>query len=327
VSRLRKLLAAWLAPPDAEPAEPAPDPEPEPQERELVRRTPATPGRELAVAALLVGATALFAAFVVAYALGASTQVFGVTLGGGLALVAAALIAAGRTVALQVVLDEPRPETGESDSAETAAATLREGGEGISRRRLLGMAGGAAAATLGAAAVVPVLSAAEGKGGATGSSPWRAGTPLVDEQGRPVRADQVEVGSFLTAFPQGADPRELGSPVVVCAVDPAQLHPAADRSGWDVDGIQAFSKICTHAGCAVAMLRYPLDGQVEPGPALVCPCHYSTFDVLHGADVVFGPAGRPLPQLPLRLAADGTLEAGGPMSGPVGPAWWGVGES
>jgi ubiquinol-cytochrome c reductase iron-sulfur subunit len=324
VSRLRNLLSAWLARPGAEPA---PDPEPPPQERELVRRTPATPGRELVVAALLVGAAVLFAAFLVAYALGASTQVFGVTLGGGLALVGAALITAGRIVVLQVVLDEARPETGEGDSAEAAAATLGEAGEGLSRRRLLGIAGGAAAATLGVAAVVPVLSAAEGKGGATGSSPWRAGTPLVDEQGRPVRADQLEIGSFLTAFPEGADPRELGSPVVVCAVDPAQLRPAVDRRGWDVHGIQAFSKICTHAGCAVAMLRYPLDGQFEPGPALVCPCHYSTFDVLHGADVVFGPAGRPLPQLPLRLAADGTLAAAGPMSGPVGPAWWGVSES
>ena len=326
MSRLRKLLAAWLAPPDTEPAEPACDPEP-PQERELVRRTPATPGRELAVAMLLATAAVLFAAFVVAYALGASTQLFGVTLGGGLALVAAALITAGRTVVLQVVMDEPRPATGEGEGAEAAAGTLREGGEGMSRRRLLGIAGGAAAATLGSAAVVTVFSAAEGKGGATGSSPWRSGTPLVDEQGRPVRADQLEIGSFLTAFPEGADPRELGSPVVVCAVDPAQLHPAEDRRGWDVQGIQAFSKICTHAGCAVAMLRYPLDNQIEPGPALVCPCHYSTFEVLHGADVVFGPAGRPLPQLPLRLAADGTLVAAGAMSGPVGPAWWGVSES
>ena len=178
-----------------------------------MRRTPATPGRELAVAVLLVAAAVLFAAFVVAYALGASIQLLGVTLGGGLALVAAALITAGRAVVLQLVLDEQRPQAGEGDSAEAAAASVREGGEGLSRRRLLGIAGGAAAATLGAAALVPVLSAAEGKGGETGSSPWREGTPVVDEQGRPVRADQLEIGSFLTAFPEGADPRELGSPI------------------------------------------------------------------------------------------------------------------
>ena len=83
------------------------------QERELVRRSPATPRRELAVAVLLVAAAVLFAAFVAAYALGASTQVLGVTLGGGLALVAAALITAGKAVVLQLVLDEPRPQAGE----------------------------------------------------------------------------------------------------------------------------------------------------------------------------------------------------------------------
>jgi ubiquinol-cytochrome c reductase iron-sulfur subunit len=59
------------------------------------------------------------------------------------------------------------------------------------------------------------------------------------------------------------------------------------------------------------------------GPALVCPCHYSTFDVLDGGSVEFGPAGRPLPQLPLTIDAAGVLRATGPMSGPVGPSWWG----
>jgi ubiquinol-cytochrome c reductase iron-sulfur subunit len=59
------------------------------------------------------------------------------------------------------------------------------------------------------------------------------------------------------------------------------------------------------------------------GPALVCPCHYSTFDVLDGGSVEFGPAGRSLPQLPLQIDAAGVLLAAGPMSGPVGPSWWG----
>ena len=72
------------------------------------------------------------------------------------------------------------------------------------------------------------------------------------------------------------------------------------------------------------MLRYPLYEQNEPGPALVCPCHYSTFDVLRGAAVEFGPAGRPLPQLPLALDASAHLRAGGNLSGPVGPSWGGV---
>jgi ubiquinol-cytochrome c reductase iron-sulfur subunit len=63
---------------------------------------------------------------------------------------------------------------------------------------------------------------------------------------------------------------------------------------------------------------------VEPSPALVCPCHYSTFDVADGGNVLFGPAGRALPQLPLMIDRRGRLRAGGNFSGPVGPSWWGV---
>ena len=59
-------------------------------------------------------------------------------------------------------------------------------------------------------------------------------------------------------------------------------------------------------------------------PALVCPCHYSTFDPATGGTVLFGPAGRPLPQLPLEVDHEGYLRAGGTFSGPVGPSWWGV---
>ena len=63
---------------------------------------------------------------------------------------------------------------------------------------------------------------------------------------------------------------------------------------------------------------------MEPDHALVCPCHYSTFDPATGGTVLFGPAGRPLPQLPLTVDADRTLRAAGNFSGPVGPGWWGV---
>jgi ubiquinol-cytochrome c reductase iron-sulfur subunit len=98
-----------------------------------------------------------------------------------------------------------------------------------------------------------------------------------------------------------------------------QLPPG--REGWAPDGILAFSKICTHAGCAIALYRHPLYDPTEPSPALVCPCHYSTFDPARGAQVTFGPAGRPLPQLPLMIASDGGLAAAGNYSGPVGPGW------
>ncbi|MEA2154116.1 MAG: ubiquinol-cytochrome c reductase iron-sulfur subunit, partial [Solirubrobacteraceae bacterium] len=92
---------------------------------------------------------------------------------------------------------------------------------------------------------------------------------------------------------------------------------------WAPEGLLAYSKICTHAGCAVSLFRHPLNEDTSGPPALVCPCHYSTFDVRRAAKVTLGPAGRPLPQLPLRVQA-GRLVAAGPLSGSVGPAWWGT---
>ena len=70
-------------------------------------------------------------------------------------------------------------------------------------------------------------------------------------------------------------------------------------------------------------LRY-LFPEAEPKPALVCPCHYSTFDPATGGTVIFGPAGRKLPMLPLRIDGRGYLRAAGNFDGPVGPSWWGV---
>jgi len=116
----------------------------------------------------------------------------------------------------------------------------------------------------------------------------------------------------------------LGAPLVVVRLAPAELALPDGRHGWAPGGILAYSKICTHAGCAISLYRVPTFAPVEPKPALVCPCHYSTFDPATGGTVTFGPAGRPLPQLPLLVDDRGYLRAAGNFSGPVGPSWWGV---
>ncbi len=118
------------------------------------------------------------------------------------------------------------------------------------------------------------------------------GKRIVDSEGRAVRANALEVGGFLSAMPEGADKRDLGSPVVVVRIDPAEVELPPERAGWAPEGVMAFSRICTHAGCAIALFRYPLYEPTSPGPALVCPCHYSTFDVRTGGNRIFGPAGR-----------------------------------
>jgi ubiquinol-cytochrome c reductase iron-sulfur subunit len=77
----------------------------------------------------------------------------------------------------------------------------------------------------------------------------------------------------------------------------------------------AYSKICTHAGCPVGLYR-------AESQSLICPCHQSQFDVSDGAKPFFGPAARPLPQLPVGVDDEGILVAQGDFSAPVGPAFW-----
>jgi ubiquinol-cytochrome c reductase iron-sulfur subunit len=216
-----------------------------------------------------------------------------------------------------------RPPFGDPRARVEAAGDLAGAADGVSRRRLILAAAGAAGTGLAAAAVLPITALGPGAH-VLNESPWRAGVALVDEDGAPIEADAVPIGSFITAFPRGADKRELGSPVVVVHVDPLTLELPAERRGWAPEGLLAYSKICTHAGCAVSLFRHPLNEDTSGPPALVCPCHYSTFDVRRAAKVTLGPAGRPLPQLPLRLDEQRRLVAGGRLSGSVGPAWWGT---
>jgi ubiquinol-cytochrome c reductase iron-sulfur subunit len=286
------------------------------------RETRSSPGAERALAALLALAGLGFAAFGVLIALDADPRLLGASLGGGFACLSAALVLAGLRIVPQEVAVEERPPLGDEHARAAALEELRSSSDGVSRRRLILGAAGAAGSGLAAAAVLPMTALGPGAH-VLNESPWRAGVALVDEDGEPVEADAVPVGSFITAFPAGADRRELGSPVVVVHVEPHTLDLPAERRTWAPEGLLAYSKICTHAGCAVALFRYPLYEPTSDAPALVCPCHYSTFDVRRGAHVTLGPAGRPLPQLPLRL--DGRrLVAGGPLSGSVGPAWWGT---
>ena len=289
---------------------------------------------ELLVAALLGCATLAAVAFVVVYVVDVNTQLLGITLGLALMILAAAAILAGRALVPQEEQAEERPDFADPDAgARTDRETrelhhaLTEGVEGVSRRRLLGGAAGVAGAALGAAVIVPLASLGPSVDDRLRESPWKDGTSLVDENGLAVPADHLEPGSFLTAFAKGADPEALATSVVVVRVDESKLALPFDRAGWAPRGIMAYSKICTHAGCAVNLFRKPLYPARSPGPALVCPCHYSTFDVLHGGTVVFGPAGRPLPQLPLKIDSRELLVAAGPLSGNVGPAWSGVRES
>jgi ubiquinol-cytochrome c reductase iron-sulfur subunit len=287
-----------------------------------------SPRAELVVIGLLLCAAACAVGFVVVYAtvpLADLTQWLGVALGGSLLFAAAAAILFSLTLVVDEDAEEDYPEPSEADVQEVEQI-VRESASRITRKRLLLGAGGIAGGSLGAALITPALSLGplfDTEGLYT--SAWKRGRRLVDERDRPYKADDIEFGTFYTAYPEHEGHDRIDAPVVVVRLDPSQLKLPADRADWAPQGLLAYSKICTHAGCAIAEYRKPLFAPTEPRPALVCPCHYSTFDPAAAGAVIFGPAGRPLPQLPLVVdAGTGELRAGGVFSGPVGPGWSGV---
>jgi ubiquinol-cytochrome c reductase iron-sulfur subunit len=283
---------------------------------------------ELVVLALLLGATLAAAGFIAAYAvdsLPAQTQLMGLALGLAFACLAAASVVTGKALVPQEEHAEDYPEPPEPERTDEIDSLVRGGAERITRRRLLGLAAGGAAVTLGAALVVPAASLGPFLDTSRlRRSPWRRGIRLVGSDGRPLLADEIELKSFYTAFPEDGDSEKLGSPLIVVRLEPARLELPRGREDWAPGGIVAYSKICTHAGCAVSMYRAPLYEPTSDRPALICPCHYSTFDPARGAKVLFGPAGRPLPQLPLEIDSSRHLRAAGDFSGAIGPSWSGV---
>ena len=182
----------------------------------------------------------------------------------------------------------------------------------VGRRPLITRILVSALGVLGLAFLAPVSSLGPSPGDRLRRTAWQRGLRLVTGDGDPVRADDLEIGSVLTAWPEGAVGSETAAVVVLRLRD----RPAEPTNAeWVVaDRVVAYSKVCTHAGCPVALYR-------ERDGALFCPCHQSTFDANRGAVPTFGPAARALPQLPLGADADGHLVALGDFEAQVGPAF------
>jgi ubiquinol-cytochrome c reductase iron-sulfur subunit len=151
---------------------------------------------------------------------------------------------------------------------------------------------------------------------------WKAGTRLVTDPGnRPILASDLEVGAVVQVLPavENSEERPLSDiakdPVLLIRLRPQDFQLTPEKFAMTHDGIIAFSKICSHMGCAVALYE-------QQTKHLLCPCHQSTFDVPRGAKVIFGPAARPLPQLDITVDAEGYLIARAAFSEPVGPSFW-----
>ena len=152
---------------------------------------------------------------------------------------------------------------------------------------------------------------------------WKRNVRLTrDPDGKPIKASDVTIGSVFHVIPEGLAELEkhkleekAKAAVLLVRVDPALLKETDERKSWSYNGIVAYSKICTHVGCPVALYE-------QQTHHLLCPCHQSTFDLLDECKVVFGPAARALPQLPITVDAEGYLVAQSDFNEPVGPSFW-----
>lgn len=184
----------------------------------------------------------------------------------------------------------------------------------ITRRKALVRLMVGAGGTLAGALAIPALSLGPRPGQDLFSTAWTPGARLVDPDGGPLRPGDLVLDSVTTVYPEG----HVGSPdaqTLLIKVDVQDLEMPEDRVAWAPEGCIGYSKICTHAGCPVGLYR-------AKAHELLCPCHQSTFDVLRGCDVTFGPADRPLPQLPIGVDEEGFLIALDDFTEPVGPGFW-----
>lgn len=203
--------------------------------------------------------------------------------------------------------------------------TVKEGAAnaGLGRRPLIKRTLGAALGLSGLTPLLLLRDLGPLPGDDLKKTHWKAGTRLVTDPGdRPIRPEDLEIGAVAQTqpeFPEGKE-RHLEDiakdAVLLIRMRPEEFNLDSERLSWTHEGIIAFSKICSHMGCAVALYE-------QTTKHLLCPCHQSTFDVTRAAKVIFGPAARPLPQLAITVDAEGYLVAQAPFSEPVGPSFWG----
>ncbi|QGH69260.1 ubiquinol-cytochrome c reductase iron-sulfur subunit [Pseudactinotalea sp. HY158] len=235
---------------------------------------------------------------------------------------------------------EPRhPMVSDKPTRAEALEMLREGisESKIARRPLLKGALGTAVAIAPLTFLVPLIGNLGGdwdveKFKRTAWRPVENGNPehyhegkyryiTVDPSNRKLKASDITNGNIVHVLPAGLhdDPdfltEKAKAAVILVRVDPEIITPLPGREDWTYEGIIAYSKICTHVGCPVALYE-------RTTHHLLCPCHQSTFDVTDHAKVVFGPAKRALPQLPIAVDDEGYLYAMDDFDEAVGPSFW-----
>jgi ubiquinol-cytochrome c reductase iron-sulfur subunit len=256
--------------------------------------------------------------FVVAFVTNASNAWLGGSLAAALLGLGVTLAYWGRDLAGDEVISGPYPAP--HDDASGAAALggdLEQSAHVITRRHFLTKFLVAGVGVFALSQVVILGALGPWPGRSLFVTAWRPGRRLVTIDGEPVTRDVLAGGGILVAFPEGHTD-SANSQIALFHFFGGELKPQPGRETWSPEGFVAYSRICTHVGCAVAQY-------MDEVKMLACPCHQSTFDLLDGAKPVAGPAGRALPQLPLAIDPQGYLVAQSDFTEPVGPGFWNAG--
>ena len=265
---------------------------------------------------------------------GASNVALGVTLGMALLLIGVAAIQWARKLMSDVEIVEMRhPARSSDEDREVAIASFKQGVDdsSIGRRPLIRNSMLGALAALGLPAIVVLRDLGPLPGDKLAHTVWAKGMRVVnDVAGTPIKPEEVEIGQLINAEPGVFFEEKDGEPIyegvrlqqakakaaaIVVRMKPSDITPAPGRENWGVEGILCYSKICTHVGCPISLWE-------QQTHHLLCPCHQSTFDLADNGKVIFGPAARPLPQLPIMVDSEGYLVAQRDFNEPVGPSYW-----
>ncbi|MEO6942693.1 MAG: Rieske 2Fe-2S domain-containing protein [Terrimesophilobacter sp.] len=223
-------------------------------------------------------------------------------------------------------MEHRHPTRGSEETRAAAAEVFALGNEesGFGRRTLIrrSLIGALVVSPLPAVVMFRDLAPAADPVALLEKTLWAKDVRLMrDPTNTPIKASDVTLGSVFHVIPENladsADRLEekAKAAVILMRLKPEDLHVSPERIDWNYQGIVAYSKICTHVGCPVALAE-------QHTHHLLCPCHQSQFDISHEAKVIFGPAKRPLPQLPITVDSQGYLVARSGFHEPVGPSFW-----
>jgi ubiquinol-cytochrome c reductase iron-sulfur subunit len=271
--------------------------------------------REKKIAVSLIGVT------------GAQNLVLGVSFGFAILLIGIGAIHWAKKLMSDVEIVQERKEIKPADDVQQEAlAAFRVGTEesGIGQRKLIRRSLLGALALFPLPFVVMLRDLGPAPKGELRKTAWEEDLHIVtDITYQKIRPEDIPVGNLVSAMPENImeiqeeeqNLNERGkSAILLVRMRPEEIK-SQQGPDWDYQGIVAYSKICTHVGCPIALYE-------QRTHHLLCPCHQSTFDLSDSGQPIFGPAARRLPQLAITVDEEGYLIARQGFQEPVGPSFW-----